>query len=224
MEKKKTAILLGATGLTGGLLLQELLKDERFHKIILFSRSSVKLSNPKIEEYLIDLFELENYQDLFKGDVVFCCVGSTQKKTPNNETYKKVDFGIPVTAAKLAKENSIPTFIVVSALGANAESKFFYNKTKGEMENAVLQQNIPETYILRPSLISGDREEKRPFEFAWKQVMKLANFIMLGPLKKFRSIPAETIAIAMKILSLKPYSAKIIESETIKKIAKEARP
>ncbi|MDR6299678.1 NAD(P)H-binding protein [Mesonia maritima] len=224
MEKKKTAIILGATGLTGGLLLQELLKDERFNKIILFSRSSVKLSNPKIEEHLIYLFELENYKYLFKGDVVFCCIGSTQKKTPNNETYKKVDFGIPVTAAKLAKENSISTFIVVSALGANAESKFFYNKTKGEMENAVLQQNIPETYILRPSLISGEREEKRPFEFAWKQVIKLANFIMLGPLKKFRSIPAATIAIAMKILLLKPYSAKIIESETIKKIAKEARP
>ena len=222
MEKKKTAILLGATGLTGGLLLQELLKDEHFKKIILFSRSSVKLSNPKIEEHLIDLFQLENYKDLFKGDVVFCCIGSTQKKTPNNETYKKVDFGIPVTAAKLAKENSISAFIVVSALGANAESKFFYNKTKGEMENAVLQQKIPETYILRPSLISGNREEKRPFEFIWKQVMKVANFIMLGPLKKFRSISAETIAKAMKTLALNSYSDKIIESEKIKKIATEA--
>ena len=103
--KTKTAILLGATGLTGNLLLQQLLKDDDFQKIILFSRSSVKLQHSKLEEHLIDLFQLENYKDQFHADVVFCCVGTTQKKTPDKETYRKVDFGIPVTAAKLAKQN-----------------------------------------------------------------------------------------------------------------------
>ena len=106
--KTKTAIILGATGLTGSLLLQQLLKDESFHKIILFSRSSVNNQHPKIKEYLIDLFQLEKYEEQFQADVVFCCVGTTQKKSPDNETYRKVDFGIPVAAAKLAKIKPSP--------------------------------------------------------------------------------------------------------------------
>lgn len=216
--KSKTAILLGATGLTGNLLLQQLLKDDDFQKIILFSRSSVKLQHPKLAEHLIDLFQLENYKGQFHADVVFCCVGTTQKKTPDKETYRKVDFGIPVTAAKLAKQNKIPKMIVVSAIGADKNSRFFYNKTKGEMEEAVLAEEIAETYILRPSLIDGNREESRPFELAWKKVMRLANFIMIGPLKKYRSIQAETIASAMQILSKNNYPKNIIESEEIKEI------
>lgn len=216
--KTKTAILLGATGLTGNLLLQQLLKDDDFQKIILFSRSSVKLQHSKLEEHLIDLFQLEKYKDQFHADVVFCCVGTTQKKTPDKETYRKVDFGIPVTAAKLAKQNNIPKMIVVSAIGADKNSRFFYNKTKGEMEEAVLSEEITETYILRPSLIDGNREESRPFELAWKKVMRLANFIMIGPLKKYRSIQAETIASAIQILSKRNYPKSIIESEEIKEI------
>ncbi len=216
--KTKTAILLGATGLTGNLLLQQLLKDDDFQKIILFSRSSVKLQHSKLEEHLIDLFQLENYKGQFHADVVFCCVGTTQKKTPDKETYRKVDFGIPVTAAKLAKQNNIPKMIVVSAIGADKNSRFFYNKTKGEMEEAVLAEQIAETYILRPSLIDGNREESRPFELAWKKVMRLADFIMIGPLKKYRSIQAETIASAIQILSKRNYPKSIIESEEIKEI------
>ena len=216
--KTKTAIILGATGLTGSLLLQQLLEDENFHKIILFSRSSVNIQHPKIEEHLIDLFQLEKYEQQFHADVVFCCVGTTQKKSPDNETYRKVDFGIPVAAAKLAKQNNIPKMIVISALGADKNSRFFYNKTKGEMEEAVLAEEITETYILRPSLIDGDRDENRPFEFAWKKVMKVANFLMVGPLKKYRSIKAETIAKAMIVLAKSQRSKSIIESEEIKKL------
>ncbi len=219
--KTKTAIILGATGLTGNLLLQQLLNDEAFNKIILFSRRSANLQHPKIEEHLIDLFQLEKYEEQFHADVVFCCVGTTQKKSPDNETYRKVDFGIPVTAAKLAKQNSIPKMIIVSALGADKNSRFFYNKTKGEMEEKVLEQRLPETYILRPSLIDGNRDETRPFEFAWKQVMKVANFLMAGPLKKYRSIKAETIAKCMQILSKTNSSKTIIESEEIKEIVAE---
>lgn len=219
--KTKTAIILGATGLTGNLLLQQIVNDEAFTKIILFSRRRVNLQHPKIEERLIDLFQLEKYQEQFQGDVVFCCVGTTKKKTPDKEIYRKVDFGIPVAAAKLAKQNNIPKIIVISALGADKNSSFFYNKTKGKMEEKVLEQQLPETYILRPSLIDGNRKEKRPFEFAWKQVMKIANFLMLGPLKKYRSIKAETIAECMRLLSKTSYKKQIIESEGIKKIVSE---
>lgn len=212
----KTAIILGATGLTGNLLLEKLLKDSAFDKIKLFSRSSVENNNPKIEEHLIDMFQLENYSDEFKADVVFCCVGTTKAKTPNKETYKKIDYGIPVSAAKLAKENGIETFIVISALGADQNSSVFYNKTKGEMQRDVLNQNINNTYILQPSLIVGDRNESRLGENIAEGFMKVFGFLVP---KKYKMIKAETIAEAMIVLAKKGYSEKIITSEKIKELA-----
>ncbi|HET8886565.1 MAG TPA: NAD(P)H-binding protein, partial [Salinimicrobium sp.] len=171
----KTAIIIGSTGLTGSILLEKLLQDVRYGNIKLFSRSSVGIENAKIEEHLVNLFELEKYKELFTADEVFCCIGTTQKRTPDKTTYHKIDYGIPVNAAKLAKENGISTFLVISALGANPESRFFYNRTKGEMERDVLKQKIPQTYFFQPSLIAGDRKENRPFEYAWKKVMKLGD-------------------------------------------------
>jgi len=215
----KTAILLGATGLTGGILLQKLLNDPRYGKIILFSRSSVKINNSKIEEHLVDLFQLEKYKEQFKADQVFCCIGTTKSKSPNEETYRKIDYGIPVTAAKLCKENGISTFAVISALGANPDSGMFYNKIKGEMQQDVLAQKIKNTYIFQPSLIAGDRSEKRFLESLAKQAMKILNYALLGPLKKYRSIHPETIARAMIIVSNKAYEKSVIESDEIKKIA-----
>lgn len=219
----KTAIILGATGLTGGKLLQRLLTDERYTTIKLFSRSSVKISDPKIEEHLIDLFELEKYEQIFTGDEVFCCIGTTKAKTPDEDTYRKIDYGIPVAAARLAKKNGIPKFLVISALGADADSGIFYNKTKGEMERDVLKQNISETYIFEPSLIAGDRNEKRFFESLGKQVMKVGNLFLIGPLEKYRSIHPETIATAMIKVANEQYDKKRIESDKIKKIAKQEK-
>lgn len=215
----KTAILLGATGLTGGILLQKLLKDPAYEKIILFSRSPVAVRDEKIEEHLIEMFRLDEYIELFKADVVFCCIGTTKSKTPNKETYRKIDFGIPVTAARLCKENGINTFLVISALGASANSSVFYNKIKGEMEEAVLSQKINNTFIFQPSLISGDREEKRFFENLAKNAMKIFNHVMLGPLKKYRSIDPETITEAMLMVAKQGYKKNRIESEEIKEIA-----
>ncbi|WP_324719660.1 NAD(P)H-binding protein [Salinimicrobium sp. HB62] len=219
----KTAIILGATGLTGGELLNRLLKDVRYKKIKLFSRSAIGLKNEKIEEHLIDLFELEKYAEDFQADEVHCCIGTTQAKTPDDETYHKIDYGIPVTAAKLAKENNIGRFLVISALGAHVNSKFFYNRTKGEMERDVLALGIPETYILQPSLIAGRREEKRPFEAAWKKVMSVGNHLLVGPLKKYRSIHAGVIADAMVYLANNKYSVIRIESDEIREIATSYR-
>ncbi|MDT0294466.1 NAD(P)H-binding protein [Mesonia ostreae] len=218
MQKKKTAIILGASGLTGSHLLQELLKDDRYEKIKVFTRRSLYITHSKLEECQVDLFRLTEEKENFTADEVFCCIGSTKKKTPNEELYEKVDVGIPSAAAKLSKENGIATFIVISALGADRNSRFFYNQMKGKMENQVLQQKIKHTYILRPSLISGKRKEKRTFEFLWKQIKKVANLFMMGSLKKFRSISAENIAKAMIVLANAPQDERIIESHEINKI------
>lgn len=221
MQNQKTAILLGATGLTGSLLLEKLLKDSRYSKIKIFTRRSSEVKHDKIEEYIIDLFRLEEMSGLFTGDEVFCCIGTTQSKTPDEDLYRQVDFGIPATAAKLCKKNEIETFVVVSALGADENSRFFYNRTKGEMENAVLEEKIKNTYILQPSLIGGKRKESRPFEMLWKKIMKVGNHLLVGRLKKYRSIHPDTIAEAMLLLANNGYKRSRIESEEIKELVNQ---
>src|SRR5699024_6655628 len=127
-----------------------LLDDPNYGTIKLFSRRTIGIDSPKIKEYIIDLFELKKHQSKFSGDVVFCCIGTTKAKTPNRDTYRKIDLGIPVDAAELAKTNGIETFLVISALVANSKSSVFYNRVKGEMEEMVLSKGIPNTYILKP--------------------------------------------------------------------------
>lgn len=215
----KTAIILGATGLTGGILLQELLRDSRYGKIKLFGRSRVAVNHDKIEEHLVDLFKPDTFINLFTGDEVYCCIGTTKNKTPDEETYLKIDRGIPVSAAILSRKNNISTFAVISALGANKDSKMFYNKTKGQMEAEVLAQDIPNTYIFQPSLIAGDRVESRPWEKLAMKVMKVLNPVFMGGLKKYRSIHPETIAKSMITVANEGYPKKRIVSEEIKQIA-----
>lgn len=218
----KTAIVLGATGLTGGIVLKNLLKDQRYDRVKVFSRRHTGVTHPKLEEHILNLFELEEAKEDFKADEVYCCVGTTKAKTPDLEVYKKVDYGIPVAAAKLAKQNFIPRLLVVSSLGADAESRFFYNRIKGEMERDVLLEKVPNTYFFQPSLITGHREEPRFFENLSKKVMKVANHLLLGPMEKYRSIHPEQIALAMIAVANDGYPKVRIESDEIKKIAQKS--
>lgn len=214
----KTAIILGATGLTGGILLDKLLIDDRYHKIILFSRKSSGIQHPKIKEHIADMLKLRDYAEQFVADDVFCCIGTTNSKTPDKDLYHAIDYGIPVSAARLSATNSISALIVISALGANSESRIFYNRTKGEMENAVLEFNIPKIHILQPSLIGGKRYEKRTGEYFFKKVMKVMNPLLLGSLKKYRSISPETIVSSMIWLANNDFTKKRIPSDEIEEL------
>lgn len=218
----KTAIILGATGLTGNRLLLKFLDDNNYGKIVLFNRASCGINHPKIKEHRINLFDLKNYANLFLADEVFCCIGTTQSKTPDKDQYFKIDFGIPVDASELCKLNKIDTFMVISALGADKNSSIFYNKTKGEMEEAILEKNIKHTYILQPSLIVGDRIEKRSGEFFAKQLMKLVDPLLIWKLKKYKTIYPEEIVNCMHWLANNDYKSGRITSDTIKNIANKA--
>ena len=211
----KTAIILGATGLVGGALLNFLLDDNRYATIKLFSRSSSDISHPKIEEHLGDLFQFDQFSEAFTGDVVLCCIGTTKAKTPDKETYKKIDYGIPVNAAKLAKRNGIDTFEVISAMGADPNSSTFYNKTKGEMERDVLSVGVSNTYIFQPSLIGGDRDEKRLGERVAQFFMGTFSFLIP---KKYKIIYPNTIAQAMVRVAEDGYEKQRIPSDKIKEI------
>lgn len=214
----KTAIILGATGATGSELLQLLLADNRYSTIKLFSRHSAKVTHPKVEEHLIDLFRLEDFAADFTGDVVFCCIGTTKGKTPNEETYRKIDYGIPTAAARLAMANNIPSFIVISAIGVNKNSRFFYTRTKAEMQEAVLAQHIDNVHVLQPALIVANRQENRLGEKIASGVMALLNPLLWGNLSKYRSIKAATIARAMIWLDNNSYEKQIVTSDEIERL------
>ena len=216
---KKTAIILGITGVTGSLLAKHLFDDERFEKVISFHRRPSGLQHPKLEEHVIDMFELEKHQEAFKADVVFCCVGTTQSKTSDRETYKKIDYGIPLAAAKLCVTNDIKRLIVISAMGADPESRVFYNRLKGEMERDVLVIKPNNTYFLEPALLAADREEKRTAEKIGIAVFKVLNPFLIGPLKKFRSIKPEALVKTMLYLTFNTYEDARIPSDEIQKLA-----
>ena len=219
---KKTAIILGATGLTGNHILHKLIEDKNYETIKLFSRSKIDGLPKKVKQFIGDILDLAQFKANFTADEVYCCIGTTAKKTPDKTLYKKIDYGIPFAAAKLSKENNIATFLVVSAMGANAQSTVFYNKTKGEMEHDVLKQNIINTFILRPSLIGGERKESRILEKIGLVVIKLIQPLFIGKLKEYKIIDAENIAQAMiNLANTKNNAGVIITSNDIKKLSKK---
>lgn len=195
--KKKTAILLGATGLTGSYLLDLLLDSEDYEKVLVFTRRTTGKLHPKLQEIICDLLTLEKQTELFRGDTVFCCIGTTKSKTPDKDAYKTIDYGIPVSAAKLSAQNGIQTFVVVSALGADEKSNIFYSRTKGEMEQEVLQSAIRTILIYRPSLIYGERKDNRWTENIGVGLMKIIKPLLVGKLKKYSAIYAKDLAKAL---------------------------
>ena len=217
----KTALILGITGLVGEALAKSILADTRYDKLLSFHRRKSGIEHPKLEEHIVDLFKLESYADQFKADVVFCCIGTTQSKTSDKNEYKKIDYGIPLAASKLCKRNGIKKLIVISALGANPDSRVFYNKIKGEMERDVLQQNLEETYFLQPSLLDGDRKESRTMEKIAISAFKVLNLVLVGALQKYQSIKPEALVATMHYLAFNEFLEVRIESDEIKKIARE---
>ena len=216
----QTAILLGATGLVGSKLLDNLLNDDAYSTVKVFTRRDIGVTHAKLEQIKLNLFNLENFESQFTGDVVFCCIGTTKAKTPDKTEYKKIDCGIPLDAAKLAGKLDIPKFLVISAMGANHKSSIFYNRVKGEMERAVDFYHNDESYFFRPALISGQRKESRLWEKFGQTVFSIINPILP---KNYKSIRATTIAEAMLKVSKEGYKKSKIPSGEIRTLANNGR-
>lgn len=193
----KTAIIIGATGLVGNELLNQLISDNSFEKIKAFVRKPLNIAHSKIEQHIVDFDDEATYLGLVKGDVLFCCLGTTIKTAGSQPAFKKVDFEYPIAFGKVAKQNGVETYVLISALGANKSSSNFYMKTKGEVENELSQLNFNSLIIVRPSMLLGNRKEFRLGELIGKVVMKSLFFLFVGPFKKYMAIEAADVAKAM---------------------------
>lgn len=194
-----TAVVLGATGLTGSLLLQELLKDKDYKTVRILVRRNVNVSHPKLEQEIVDFNDMDDYAKKFgEGDVIFSCIGTTQKNVKGDKTlYEKIDFDIPVNAARIGISKNYKKFLIVSAIGANENASNFYLRLKGRTERALKEIPFVSLSIFQPSLINGKRNQNRTGEAIAQTVMDLLSFLLLGPLEKYRAIGANNIARAM---------------------------
>lgn len=188
----KTAIVIGATGLTGKLLTNILLADDRFEVVKIFTRRPTGLSHPKLKEYVIDFDQTSTWMDRVKGDVLFSALGTTLRKAGSKEAQYHVDYWYQYEFAKAAASNKVPVYALVSADGANPNSNFFYMRMKGELERDVLALKFPKTLIAQPGLISGKRTEKRPAEHIGLKIIRFFN--RLGLFLRNKPIYASDIA------------------------------
>ncbi len=201
MEYK--VIIAGSSGLIGSLLLEQLLHHPDFSEVLVLVRNQLPVQHKKLKQLVVDFNRLEDYEAEINGHAIFCCLGTTRQKTPDLNLYKKIDPDYPVALAKIGAKNSMQQFHVISSMGANVNSAYFYTKLKGETERDLKNVSFPSLFIYQPSLLTGIRKEKPFAERIATHIMKWINPFLIGKLKKHRSISAASVATATLNQSLK---------------------
>ncbi len=221
MEKMKNKwIVLGATGLVGKELVQALSLLPETGEIHVFGRRPLENAPDNVVQHVVDMGNPITFAQGITGDALFCCLGTTIKQAGSQAAFRSVDFQMPVEIGAIARNNGIPVLAVISSMGARAGSSIFYSKVKGEMEAALEQQHWPQLYIVRPSLLLGERNEKRMGEAVGEVIVGLLKPFLSGPLLKYRGITAATVAKAMISLVLKEAAPGIYESDTLQELGK----
>lgn len=216
--------IIGATGLVGSELTEILGHLPELTKIKAFTRSPLGRMPAKVENYIINFDQLENYESQLKADIFICCLGTTIKKAGSQDQFKKVDYEYPLNFAKIAERTGAKKLLIVTAMGADSNSTIFYNRTKGQLEDKVRELHISQVEIFRPSLILGDRKEKRLGEDLMKKVFHLTKGIFKGRLEKYRPIESSDIAKAMAIATLDFREGYYVyPSQKIQKIADQLK-
>jgi uncharacterized protein YbjT (DUF2867 family) len=216
----KTALIIGSTGLIGSQLLKILLESEEYEKVITFVKRDASIQHPKLKQHIIDFDKPETYKELVVGDDFFCTIGTTIKKAGSQDAFRKVDFEYPKQFATLALQNKVKQFLIISSLGADANSGNFYLKTKGQIQDFLKASNFESVSIFQPSLLLGNRKEFRLGEKIGAFFMKLFSFLLIGNIKKYKPIESEAVAKALfDVAQINDKGFKIYESDTIQEIA-----
>ncbi len=216
---EKTALLLGATGLVGSECLKRLVADDYYSRIIVLTRRALAdaAGGPKIESHVVDFDRVSDCRDLLKASHVFCTLGSTLQKAGSKEQFRRIDFTYVHGIAAICAEQGTEHFLVVSAMGANARSRIFYSRVKGELEEALQRLPFKGLSVFRPSLILGDRKECRLKEEISKRVSSV--FLYAVP-EKYKPVEAADIAKAMLMTAhAGPTGFRIYESDEIRRMA-----
>jgi uncharacterized protein YbjT (DUF2867 family) len=215
----RTALLLGATGLVGRHCLALLLEDGRYERVRVLARRSPTLRHPRLDVEIVDFDRLHAHADLFAVEDVFCCLGTTIRAAGSREAFRRVDYQYPLESAQLAASRGAEQFLVVTAMGADPASRVFYNRVKGELERDLATAGLATTVAARPSLLLGDRQEDRPAERLGEVLLRLAGPLLVGPLRKYRAIHAETVARALLRLAGEPRTGlRVVESDVLERL------
>jgi uncharacterized protein YbjT (DUF2867 family) len=216
----KTALIAGATGLVGSALVAELLADANYGRVVALVRRPLTITHPKLVQVTVDFDRLDQYQDALQGDDLFCCLGTTIKKAGSQAAFRRVDYDYPLQLGRLARQQGVRQFLVVSALGASPRSRVFYNRVKGELEEALADLGLPALHIFRPSLLLGERSEQRPGERIAIALSRPLTPLLVGPLRKYRPIAAAAVARAMRRVALRAErGVHAYESDQIARLA-----
>ncbi len=206
----RSVLLLGATGLVGRELLSLLLADDDVNRVVVLARRASGATHAKLDEHVLDLDRMQEHSGLFAVDQIFCALGTTIKVAGSQERFRVVDHDYPLAAARLGKAQGATHYLLVSSMGANAQSRVFYSRVKGEVENELIAMHYQATTIVRPSLLLGNRDEVRRGE---RIAAKLA---WLTP-SKYKPIEATDVANAMVRLSKEhQHGVKVVESRELR--------
>ncbi len=174
--------------MVGGKCLDLLLLSTAYDRVLLFGRKKLPIESEKLVQHIINFDRLPEYKDLFKGDDLFCCLGTTMRKAGSKDAFRKVDFTYIYEIAKMASANKVNQFLLVSSVGADPESLFFYNRVKGKTEEAVRSMTFWATHIFQPSLLLGERNENRWGEEIATRIGKRLDSVLGGLLSKYRPV------------------------------------
>jgi uncharacterized protein YbjT (DUF2867 family) len=195
----RTAVLFGSTGLVGRHCLRHLIDSNEYEAVISVGRSNMAEVHDRHRHVTIDFERLEDYDDELSATDVYCCLGTTIRKAGSREAFRKVDREYPRRIAEQAARTGARQFLIVTARGANASSPIFYNRVKGEVERDIGQVDLFGKYVFRPTLLLGDRTERRRGEKLAEKTFEIVKPLMRGPMKEWRPIHADAVAESMVI-------------------------
>ena len=213
----KHAVLAGASGLVGERCLARLLNHPAYDQVTVFSRRPLALSHAKLRVDLVDFEALKSVGE--HCDDVFCCLGTTIGKAGSREAFTRVDHDFPLALAGLGRSAGAQQFLMVSALGADAKSRVFYNRIKGETERDIAALGLPKAMFMRPSILLGERRENRPAEKAGILAGRLIAPLLVGALRKYRPIAADDVAAAMLYAANHDLNSGPVDSDQIVRLA-----
>ena len=216
------AWITGATGLVGRALVSELCRRSTSGNVTALVRRVEGRKEPRFEERVVAFDRLELELTGFSATHAFCCLGTTMAKAGSEEAFRRVDYDYPLAFGRAACAAGVRKFLVVTAIGADPKSSIFYNRVKGEVERALADLGLPELHVFRPSLLLGERNERRPAERLAMALAKPAGALLLGRLAKYRPIDATRVARAMVNVALDERPAEAVTIYEFDRIAELA--